>query len=93
VVPVLFTEKYPEKVEKLALIAPAGLMKFTNLPFFGRILTFPGVSQLLCYPIMMPLIEKSIITRLDKENKISALADEIKNIVLYQLHKYEGFAK
>ncbi|CAG8558641.1 4459_t:CDS:2 [Ambispora leptoticha] len=39
------------------------------------------------------LIKKSIITRLDKENKTSALADEIKNIVLYQLHKYEGFAK
>ncbi|CAG8745141.1 6116_t:CDS:2, partial [Ambispora leptoticha] len=50
---VLFTQKYPEKVEKLALIAPAGLMEFTDLPFVGRILTFPGVSQLLCYPIMM----------------------------------------
>ncbi|CAG8538936.1 2298_t:CDS:2 [Ambispora gerdemannii] len=88
---VLFAQKYPEKVENLALIAPAGLLEPMDIPFVGRILTFPGVSKMIHNPMTRPLIERSIINRLNKENKKSVLADEIENIVMYQLHKHAGF--
>ncbi|KAJ3126624.1 hypothetical protein HK101_005728, partial [Irineochytrium annulatum] len=44
-----FAARHPERVDKLTLIAPAGLMKV--LPTGGRILTFPIIGKLIAHAL------------------------------------------
>ncbi|KAG9286750.1 hypothetical protein G9A89_012300 [Geosiphon pyriformis] len=88
---VLFTQQFPEMVEKLALIAPAGLLDGEDIPKIGKFLTIPWISTIMLNRFTKHFIEKIMISRLEAEILESELADEVKNIVLYQFNHHRGF--
>ncbi|KAI8839587.1 Alpha/Beta hydrolase protein [Chytridium lagenaria] len=63
---VAFAAKFPEKVHKLALIAPAGLMK--KLPIGGRLFALPVIGKFLAHTIGKPLLVK--ISRKNHDPKL-----------------------
>ncbi|KAJ3098839.1 hypothetical protein HDU97_003702 [Phlyctochytrium planicorne] len=53
---VAFAARYPEKVQRLALIAPAGLMK--SLPIGGRLFALPVIGKLLIHSVGRQMLVK-----------------------------------
>ncbi|KAI9248585.1 Alpha/Beta hydrolase protein [Phascolomyces articulosus] len=51
-----FTAFYPEIVDRLVLIAPAGLMQASSdIPIYGKIFRLPVVSKIVLHPYLKPV--------------------------------------
>ncbi|KAI7894251.1 Alpha/Beta hydrolase protein [Mucor mucedo] len=95
-----FTSFYPEMVNKLVLIAPAGLQTRDDMPLIAKFLALPFVHQFLMNqpyirPILVHAVEKySRSTRvvengLDPETE--AIIQKITKIATYQFVNHPGF--
>ncbi|CAO3655527.1 unnamed protein product [Mucor hiemalis] len=95
-----FTAFYPEMVNKLVLIAPAGAMKDTDMPLISKFVRLPFVYQFVTnQPYVKPLL-LSVIQRFAKSTRLqqSGLDDDttktiakITKIATYQFIHHPGF--
>ncbi|GAA5810418.1 hypothetical protein MFLAVUS_003839 [Mucor flavus] len=95
-----FTAFYPEMVNKLVLIAPAGLMKRKDMPLISKVLTFPFVHHFIMnQPYIRPLLVNAIerfskTTRLVQsglDEDTEATIAKITKIAAYQFINHDGF--
>lgn len=84
-----FTAKYPEKVKKLALLAPAGMDTFKP-PLYMKLCQIKGLGELLFYNIAGKLLLKKCASEMyyssgkEKDRYIEKFADAV---------KYKGFLR
>ena len=93
-----FTAFYPEIVNKLILIAPAGLMQAdSDIPLYGRIFRLPIVNKIVIHPYLKPVAMWGI-TRFYNAARPKALGPNknpesirIADAAFSQFHKHSGF--
>lgn len=95
-----FTAFYPEMVNKLVLIAPAGLMKREDMPLISKVLTLPFVHHFI---MNQPYIRPLLINAIERFSKTTRLAQsgldedteatiaKITKIATYQFINHDGF--
>lgn len=98
-----FTTFYPEMVNKIVLISPAGLIdNKTDMPFISKVVKLPYVYQSIIRqpytrPILVKIVEyfarsiKSGMTDLDDE--INAASNHIAKVVIYQFIHHAGLLR
>ncbi|KAG2221902.1 hypothetical protein INT45_013238 [Circinella minor] len=93
-----FTAFYPEIVNRLILIAPAGLMQAdSDIPLYGRIFRLPIVNKIVIHPYLKPVAMWGI-TQFYKAARPKALGPNknpesirIADAAFSQFHKHSGF--
>ncbi|KAJ3098841.1 hypothetical protein HDU97_003704 [Phlyctochytrium planicorne] len=78
-----FSAKYPETVNKVVLIAPAGLRK--SLPTGGKILTFPVIGKFIAH-----LVGRSILVRLSASKHNPVLVNTQPFVSIFMLYFEKG---
>ncbi|KAG0163906.1 hypothetical protein DFQ28_011069 [Apophysomyces sp. BC1034] len=88
-----FTALYPEKVNKLVLIAPAGLMQSSDLPLMGKLVKLPLISNIILHPFVKPLATLGV-TRFASSIRLAEktdLTERLSKIALHQFTHHPGF--
>ncbi|KAI8332848.1 Alpha/Beta hydrolase protein [Chlamydoabsidia padenii] len=91
-----FTAFYPEKVNKLVLIAPTGLMDEKDLPWTGKLARHPIMRPILSLPIVRPLALLGVEHFYKSSRKGQPMNEEtsaIAHIALYQFEHHPGFLR
>ncbi|KAI9018540.1 Alpha/Beta hydrolase protein [Phycomyces nitens] len=93
-----FTSFYPEIVNKLVLIAPAGLMDPADIPMSGKIVAHPLVMKLLEQDWIQPFARKAFKFIIDNSSLRKDLADDplvdrITAVTTYQFIHHPGFIR
>jgi pimeloyl-ACP methyl ester carboxylesterase len=91
-----FASFYPEKVNKLVLIAPTGLMDEKDLPWTGKLARHPLIRPILSLPFVRPLALLGIQHFYKSSRKAQPSTQEtstIARIALYQFEHHPGFIR
>ncbi|KAI9494894.1 Alpha/Beta hydrolase protein [Zychaea mexicana] len=91
-----FTAFYPEVVNRLILIAPAGLMQAdSDVPLYGKIFRLPVISKLVLNPILKPVATWGITQFYNTARPVGKKKNEdstrIAEAAFSQFQKHSGF--
>ena len=86
---------YPDMVEKLVLIAPAGLLASNDIPLVGQLASLPLVGKLALHPLARPLTTRGVqwFFNSSRKRKLDPQAEKISMIALYQFVHHPGFLR
>ncbi|ORZ24673.1 Alpha/Beta hydrolase protein [Absidia repens] len=90
-----FTAFYPEMVNKLVLIAPAGLMENEDIPWSGKLVQHPLIRHVVTHPFIRPLALLGVkhFYNSARKNIVDPESIKIANIALYQFEHHPGFLR
>lgn len=90
-----FTAFYPEMVDKLVLIAPAGLMAKDDIPWTGKLARHPLIRHLVALPVVRPLALQAVQHFYNSVRRDLSDPESIKiaAIALYQFKHHPGFLR
>ncbi|KAL0082498.1 Alpha/Beta hydrolase protein [Phycomyces blakesleeanus] len=93
-----FASFYPEMVNKLVLIAPAGLMHRADIPMSGKIVAHPLLMRLFEQGWIQPFARKAFKLFIDnsslrKELADDPLVDQISSVATHQFIHHPGFIR
>ncbi|KAI8145129.1 Alpha/Beta hydrolase protein [Fennellomyces sp. T-0311] len=91
-----FTAFYPEIVDKLVLICPAGLMQAdSDVPYYGKIMKLPLISKMILSPVLKPVAMWGITQFYNAARPIGKKKNEdsmrIAAAAFSQFHLHSGF--
>ncbi|ORZ18031.1 Alpha/Beta hydrolase protein [Absidia repens] len=90
-----FTAFYPEFVNKLVLIAPAGLMDKDDLPWSGKLARHPLMRHVTSLPMIRPLALLGVKSfyKSARKSPMNPESNTVAQIALYQFEHHPGFLR
>ncbi|KAI8088991.1 Alpha/Beta hydrolase protein [Halteromyces radiatus] len=90
-----FTAFYPEMVNKLVLIAPAGLMEPNDMPWTGKLARHSFMRHIVSLPFVRPLALVAIknFYKSVRRDPLNEESQKIASIALYQFEHHPGFLR